>query len=110
MRYAKMTVLQVALIATAVTAVHGAPGPLEILRQSILARTRVDFSGIRTVVIFENGEKVHGVEQKIDCDAPGNLRIVVIEPQNQGPCTRTFPRPSRSCRPGLPNSNNSPTA
>jgi outer membrane lipoprotein-sorting protein len=83
MRYAKMTVLQVALIATAVTAVHGAPGPLEILRQSILARTRVDFSGIRTVVIFENGEKVHGVEQKIDCDAPGNLRIVIIEPQNQ---------------------------
>lgn len=78
-----MTVVQAAVIATAVTAVHGAPEPLEILRQSILARSSVDFSGIRTVVIFEDGEKVHGVQQKIDCQAPDSLRIVVIEPRSE---------------------------
>lgn len=83
MRFGKLTTLHVLLIAVAVSAVHGAPDPLEILRQSILSRTRVDFSGIRTVVVFEDGQKVHGVEQKIDCDAPNNLRIVVIAPEDQ---------------------------
>lgn len=83
MRLCRMTVVQVAVIATAVTAVHGAPEPLEILRQSILARSSVDFSGIRTVVIFEDGDKVQGVQQKIDCQAPDMMRIVVIEPQSQ---------------------------
>jgi outer membrane lipoprotein-sorting protein len=79
----KMAVLQVALIAAAVTAVHAEPQPLEILRESILSRTTVDFSGTRTVVVFEDGAKVHGVQQRIDCDAPDNLRIVVLAPGDQ---------------------------
>lgn len=83
MRFGKLTVVHLILIAAAVGAVHGAPDPLEILRQSILSRTRVDFSGVRTVVVFEDGQKIHGVEQKIDCDAPSNLRIVVIAPEDQ---------------------------
>ncbi len=83
MRFGGLTVVQVALIAATVTVVHAAPEPLEILRQSILSRTKVDFSGIRTVVVFKDGEKLHGVEQKIDCDAPDSLRIVVIAPEDQ---------------------------
>lgn len=82
-RFGKLAVIQVALIAAAVVVVHGAPQPLEILRQSILSRTTVDFSGIRTVVVFQDGRKVHGVEQKIDCDAPKHLRIVVLAPETQ---------------------------
>jgi len=82
-RLGKLTAVQFALIAAAVTVAHGAPEPLQILRQSILSRTNVDFSGVRTVVVFENGRKMQGVEQKIDCDAPDNLRIVVLSPQDQ---------------------------
>jgi outer membrane lipoprotein-sorting protein len=82
-RFGKLAVLQVALIAAAVIGVHAAPEPLQILRQSIMAPTKVDFSGVRTVVIFKDGQKVHGVQQKIDCDAPDDMRIVVIAPESQ---------------------------
>jgi len=83
MRFGKLAVWQVALIAAAVAVVQADPQPLEILRQSILARATVDFSGIRTVVIFQSGQKVQGVEQQIDCDAPDRLRITVLAPEHQ---------------------------
>ncbi|MGI5820097.1 MAG: hypothetical protein ACOX9R_18585 [Armatimonadota bacterium] len=82
-RFGKLAVVQIALIATTVAVVHGQPQPLELLRQSILSRTTVDFSGIRTVVVFQDGKKVRGVEQKIDSKAPDNLRIVVTAPESE---------------------------
>ncbi len=72
-----------ALIAVALVAAGAEPQPMEILRQSILSRASVDFSGIRTVVVFANGQKILGVEQKIDCDAPANLRIFFLAPDSE---------------------------
>ncbi len=57
--------------------------PLEILRRSIMARGTVDFSGVRTVVLFEAGEKVRGVEQQVQCQAPHRTRITVIAPESE---------------------------
>lgn len=57
--------------------------PLDVLRRSIAARNSVDFSGVRTVVVFEDGRKVRGVEQRIDCDAPDKLRVVVLAPEEE---------------------------
>ncbi|MBD3291664.1 MAG: outer membrane lipoprotein-sorting protein [Armatimonadia bacterium] len=82
-RFVKLAAMQVVLVAAVAVTVHADPQPLEILRQSILSRTTVDFSGIRTVVVFRDGEKVHGVQQRIDCDAPDRLRILVMGPENQ---------------------------
>ena len=72
-------------VATVVTsfALAQMDDPLEILRQSILARGTVDFSGMRTVVIFEAGEKVRGVEQQVQCQAPHRTRITVIAPESE---------------------------
>lgn len=33
--------------------------------------------------MFSGGEKTHGVEQKVDCDAPHGLRIVVVAPESE---------------------------
>ena len=82
-RFGRLALAHAALIAAAVTVAHATPEPLEILRKSILARTQVDFSGIRSVVVFRGGEKIHGVQQRVDCDAPNNLRIVVIAPESE---------------------------
>lgn len=82
-RFGRMAVAQAMLMAAVMGAAGADSQPLEILRRSILARASVDFSGIRTVVVFAEGRKLHGVEQKIDCDAPANLRIVVLAPESQ---------------------------
>lgn len=73
----------IAGVATVVTsfALAQMDDPLEVLRRSILARGTVDFSGMRTVVIFEAGEKVRGVEQQVQCQAPHRTRIMVTAPE-----------------------------
>jgi len=80
MRIGRTAVALIALTAVALAAAGAEPQPMEILRQSILSRASVDFSGVRTVVVFSEGQKILGVEQKIDCDAPANLRIVFLAP------------------------------
>jgi outer membrane lipoprotein-sorting protein len=82
-RFVRLAVVEIALVAAAAVAVQAQPQPMEILRQSILSRATVDFSGIRTVVVFREGEKVQGVQQKIDCDAPNRIRILVLAPESQ---------------------------
>jgi len=57
--------------------------PLEILRRSVAARGNVDYAGVRTVVMFEGGVKVHGVEQEIHCQAPDKFRIMVVAPESE---------------------------
>lgn len=57
--------------------------PVEIMRRSVAARGNVDYSGIRTVVMFEGGVKVRGVEQEVHCQAPDKLRIMVIAPESE---------------------------
>ncbi len=82
-RISTLTIAGVALIATAATVAVAAPEPLELLRQSILSRATVDFSGVRTVVVFSEGRKVLGVEQKIHYSAPGKMRIVFLSPASE---------------------------
>lgn len=69
-----------ATVAVASLALAQTPSPLELLRRSIAARDNVDYAGVRTVVAFEDGTKVYGVEQKVQCLAPGRMRIVVLTP------------------------------
>ncbi|MGD9498085.1 MAG: outer membrane lipoprotein carrier protein LolA [Armatimonadota bacterium] len=57
--------------------------PLEILRRNITARGTVTYSGVRTVVVFEDGRKLHGVEQQVQCAAPHRTRIRVIAPAEE---------------------------
>jgi len=57
--------------------------PLEILRRCVSARGAVAFAGVRTVVIFEGGQKVRGVEQQMHCQAPHRMRIVVVAPERE---------------------------
>lgn len=83
MRIGRTAVALTALMAASLAVAGSQPQPMEILRQSILSRASVDFSGIRTVVVFDDGEKVLGVQQKIDCDAPANLRIVFLAPDSE---------------------------
>ncbi len=80
-RFGRLVAVQLVVSALALVVADASPRPLELVRQSILARADVDFSGIRTVVAFADGEKVRGVQQKIDCDAPENLRIVILAPE-----------------------------
>lgn len=72
-----------ALVAGCVAAAVAQQDPLAILRASIRARSTVSYSGLRTVVIFENGVKLAGVQQQIQCQAPGNIRVVVIAPESE---------------------------
>lgn len=74
-------VIALALVGSAVLA--QLTDPLEILRRSIAARGNVDYAGVRTVVMFEAGVKIHGVEQEIHSQAPDKLRIMVINPPSQ---------------------------
>lgn len=57
--------------------------PLEILRRSVAARGSVNYAGVRTVVMFEKGVKIHGVEQQVHCQAPDKLRIMIINPPSE---------------------------
>lgn len=83
MRIGTTIVALIALIGAGLAAVAAQPQPLEILRQSILSRASVDYSGLRSVVVFANGAKVLGVQQKIDRDAPAHLRIVFLAPESE---------------------------
>jgi len=56
---------------------------LEILQRSIMAEGSVNFSGMRTVVVFEDGTKVQGYQQTVYEKAPGKLRMVVVAPEDQ---------------------------
>ncbi len=82
-RISTLAITGLALITAAATVAIAAPEPLELLRQSILSRATVDFSGVRTVVVFSEGRKVLGVEQKIHYAAPGKLRIVFLSPASE---------------------------
>ncbi|MGC9316533.1 MAG: LolA family protein [Armatimonadota bacterium] len=82
-RLQRLAVVAVTVAAGCIVLAQTDIDPLEILRRSIAARTSVDYSGVRTVVVFENGRKVHGVQQRIHCDAPDKLHIVVVAPEEQ---------------------------
>ena len=56
---------------------------LDVLRQSILAQGTVSFSGLKTVVIFQVGEKVRGYQEQVYEKAPGKRRWAVIAPEDQ---------------------------
>ncbi|GAG11507.1 unnamed protein product, partial [marine sediment metagenome] len=56
---------------------------LNVLRQSILAQGTVSFSGLKTVVIFQGGEKVRGYQEQVYEKAPGKRRWAVIAPEDQ---------------------------
>lgn len=71
------------LTATSVELVRAQEAPLEILRRSISARMSVSFAGVRTVVVFENGEKVRGVEQRLHSQAPDRIRIEFLAPEQE---------------------------
>lgn len=73
-----------ALLAAGVLCAAGSAGAqvdrqaLEMLRRCVAAEGAVNFSGIRTVVVFENGVKVEGYEQQVYEKAPGKQRVAVI--------------------------------
>lgn len=56
---------------------------LNVLRESILAQGTVNFSGLKTVVIFRDGEKVRGYQEQVYEKAPGKRRWAVIAPDDQ---------------------------
>lgn len=71
------------LMGTSSEMVRAQEDPLEILRRSISARATVSYSGIRTVVVFDQGRKMHGVQQRVYAQAPDRLRIEFIEPASE---------------------------
>lgn len=76
--------IEAALILTMCVGIAvAAPNPIDLLRRSIAARGTVDYAGIRTIVLFEQGEKVQGVEQRVQCDAPDRMRITILAPPAQ---------------------------
>ncbi len=59
------------------------PQALDILKRSILAEGTLNFSGVRSVVVFEASVKTQGYQQQVCEKAPGKLRMTVIEPEAQ---------------------------
>ncbi len=57
--------------------------PLSILRRSINARTTVSFTGLRTVVVFENGQRVREVRQRVYSQAPDRMRVEFLTPESE---------------------------
>ncbi len=58
------------------------PQALDVLRRNIVAEGAVNLSGIRSVVVFENGTKVQGYQQQVYEKAPGKLHMSVIAPED----------------------------
>ncbi len=54
-----------------------------ILRKSIMALGAVNFSGLRTVVFFENGVKVEGFQEEVYQKGPSKQRVTVVAPQDK---------------------------
>jgi len=54
-----------------------------ILRKSITALGTVNFSGLRTLVFFENGVKVRGFQEQIYQKSPGKQRVAVVAPEGE---------------------------
>jgi len=54
-----------------------------VLRKKIMANGMVSFSGLRTVVLFENGVKVRGFQEQIYQKSPGKQRIAVVAPEGE---------------------------
>lgn len=79
----KAVAVVVALVAATGVIIAQGEDPFEVLRRSVLARETVDYSGLRTVVLFENGERVHGVLQQMHCQAPHRVRILVLSPEEE---------------------------
>lgn len=71
------------LTAASLEIVQAQEAPLEILRRSISARTSVSFTGVRTVVVFDGGTKVRGVQQRIHAQAPDRMRIEFLAPDHE---------------------------
>lgn len=73
----------VALVAASVALAEVDQVALDILRQTIVAEGTVNFSGMRTMVMFENGVKLRGFEQTVYEKAPGKLRMMVVAPPEE---------------------------
>ncbi len=83
-RFGRLVSVSLALVASGTVALAQPHlTALEILRRSIESRSTVDFSGLRSVVVFDGGTKLHGVRQQIDCKAPDRLRILVLAPESE---------------------------
>lgn len=84
---------------------------LAVLKQSILASGTVNFSGLKSIVEFQNGVKVRGYQEQVYEKAPGKRRWAVIAPEDQKGqlCIRNgqvqweyFPDQGRAVRRELP--------
>ncbi len=78
-----MLVMLAGLAIITVAIAQANPQALDILKRSIMAEGSVNFSGVRSVVVFEGGVKRQGYQQRIYEKAPGKLRMTVIEPEDQ---------------------------
>lgn len=75
-----LTACAALVMAVSVVCASADATPLQILHRSISARTSVSFSGTRTVVLFDDGVKVRGVQQRVYCKAPDKMRIELLAP------------------------------
>ena len=71
------------LVTITVATAQSNPQALDILKRSILAEGTVNFSGVRSVVVFEASLKTQGYQQQVYEKAPGKLRMTVIDPEAQ---------------------------
>ena len=80
----KLAVACTVLMAVApLSDVRASESPLEMLRKSIAARTSISFTGVRAVVVFEDGNRVRGVTQRVYSQAPDRMRIEFLSPDNE---------------------------
>jgi len=56
---------------------------LAILKKTIEVRGTVNFSGLKTIVLFENGVKVRGFEERVHEKSPGKQRVAVMAPKGE---------------------------
>lgn len=83
-RSIRLTLVMLTGLATITVAVAQTnPQALDILKRTIMAEGSVNFSGVRSVVVFESGVKIHGYQQQVYEKAPGKLRMTVIAPEAQ---------------------------
>jgi len=88
-RSIRLTLAVMAGLAT-ITVAIAQPNPqaLDILKRSIMAEGSVNFSGVRSVVVFESGVKIHGYQQRVYEKAPGAKSRVT---------RREVPPPEQAC-------------